>query len=59
MEKKLITYEDVQSNKEIKIYISQADKVLAAMGYTEHSFGHVKKVAELAQSILSTLADSI
>ena len=31
MEKKLITYEDVQSNKEIKIYISQADKVLAAM----------------------------
>ncbi len=58
MEKRLVSYEDVQSNKEIKIYISQADKVLAAMGYTEHSFGHVKKTAELASSILSTLGYS-
>lgn len=58
MEKKLITYEDVTSNNEIRIYISQADKVLAAMGYTEHSFGHVKKVAELAQTILATLGYS-
>ena len=58
MGKRVITYEDVTSNNEIRIYISQADKVLAAMGYTEHSFGHVKKVAELAQTILATLGYS-
>lgn len=51
----LITFEDVKSNRSIKCYIAQADKALAAMGYTEHSFAHVMKAADMAEKILKTL----
>lgn len=51
----MITYEDVKNNESIKCYIAQADKALAAMGYTEHSFAHVIKTADTAEKILSTL----
>lgn len=50
-----ITFEDVQNNESIKCYIAQADKALAAMGYTEHSFAHVLKTADAAEKILKTL----
>lgn len=56
--KKVITYDIVRENETIKAYISQADKVLAAMGFTEHSFGHVVKTAETAAMILKTLGYS-
>ena len=39
----------------IKSYIEAADKSLLALGYTEHSFAHVTKVAEDAAYILTTL----
>jgi len=51
----MITYEDVKNNENIKCYIAQAAKALAAMGYTEHSFAHVIKAAETAEEILKTL----
>ena len=34
----LVTYEDIRNDESIKTYIDEADKVLLAMGYTEHSF---------------------
>lgn len=50
-----ISFEDVKNNESIKCYINQADKSLAALGFTEHSFAHVGKVAFEAEKILRTL----
>lgn len=50
-----ITYDDLKQNEAIKTYIKKADESLIALGYTEHSFAHVTKVAELAGNILLTL----
>ena len=47
-----ITYQDVKNNEAIKTYIQKADESLIALGYTEHSFAHVTKVAETAADIL-------
>lgn len=54
----MITYNDIKKNKEIQTYITSADQSLIALGYTEHSFPHVGKVAEDAGYILSTLGFS-
>ncbi len=51
----MITYEQIKNNENIRTYIAKADQSLAAMGYTDHSFGHVTKVAETAGYILETL----
>ena len=51
----MITYEDIKQNKTINTYITEADKTLLAMGYTEHSFAHVSKVANDAAYILTKL----
>lgn len=51
----MITFEELKQNPEIRTYISVADRSLAALGYTEHSFAHVTKVAETAGYILKTL----
>ena len=53
-----ITYQDLKSNEAISTYIKKADESLIALGYTEHSFAHVTKVAELASEILLTLGYS-
>lgn len=50
-----MTFEEVKKNSAIKTYIRQADKSLAALGYTEHSFAHVSIVADSVKYILSTL----
>lgn len=50
-----VTYQDVINDEAVKTYIQKADETLIALGYTEHSFPHVKKVAELAAEILLTL----
>lgn len=50
-----MTYEQVTKNAAIQTYISQADATLAVLGYTEHSFAHVKRVAETVGYILQTL----
>lgn len=54
----MLTYEDIKNNETIKIYIRKADESLIALGYTEHSFAHVAKVAEAAGEILSKLGYS-
>ena len=51
----MVTYEKIKSDPAVRAYISAADESLKALGYTEHSFGHVVKVAELAGEILRTL----
>lgn len=51
-----MTYETIRADETIKTYISRADESLAALGYTEHSFAHVTKVADTARYILETLA---
>lgn len=54
----MITFEDIKRNHAIQIYIEEADKSLKALGYTEHSFAHVTRVADTAQYILNTLGYS-
>lgn len=51
----MLTYDEITKNESIKTYIIRADESLAALGFTEHSFAHVKHVAETAGYILSTL----
>lgn len=53
-----ITYADVVKDETVKTYIKKADETLIALGYTEHSFAHVTKVAKLASEILLTLGYS-
>ena len=51
----MVTYQDVFKNHEIKTYIEIADKSLEALGFTEHSFSHVVRCANVANTILSSL----
>lgn len=50
-----MTYEEIRKDKAVRTYIMQADASLAALGYTEHSFAHVGRVAEMTGYILATL----
>ena len=54
----LVTYEQIKQNDAIRTYIKKADEALCAIGYTEHAFAHVTRVAENAASILKTLGFS-
>ena len=54
----MVTYESVKNDKSIRAYISAADDSLRALGFTEHSFAHVIKVAEDAAYVLSELGYS-
>ena len=51
----MITYNEIKKNESINTYIQKADESLRALGYTEHSFAHVTKVAQSAGYILETL----
>ncbi|MBO5298906.1 MAG: HD domain-containing protein [Clostridia bacterium] len=51
----MLTYEEIVKNESIKTYIRKADESLVALGYTEHSFSHVTRVANTASNILTTL----
>ena len=50
-----MTYEQITKNEAVRTYIMQADASLAALGYTEHSFAHVGRVAQMTGYILDTL----
>ena len=54
----MITYNEIKKNESINTYIQKADESLRALGYTEHSFAHVTKVAQSAGYILETLGYS-
>lgn len=50
-----MTYDEIRNDHAVKVYISQADATLDALGFTEHSFPHVMKVAQTAGTILEVL----
>ena len=50
-----MTYEQIKQDPAIQTYIVQADASLDALGYTEHSFPHVCRVAEIAGNLLETM----
>ncbi len=52
----MITFQDIKNSKEIRTYITKADDALIELGYTEHSFAHVGKVANHAYEILKQLS---
>lgn len=54
----MITYKEIKENNEIRTYIEMADKSLGALGFTEHSFAHVTRSAEVAGKILSDMGFS-
>ena len=54
----MLTFHDIKNNESVNTYIREADASLLALGFTEHSFAHVTKVAETASYILTTLGYS-
>ena len=50
-----MTYEEIRKDEAIRVYITQADASLSALGFTEHSFAHVGRVADMAGYLLQTL----
>lgn len=54
----MLTYEDIKKNEAVNTYIKRADESLITLGYTEHSFAHVTRVAENAAYVLRTLGYS-
>ncbi len=51
----MVTYDALRRDAAINTYITRADESLSALGFTEHSFPHVCRVAELAGAALRTL----
>ena len=51
----MISFDEIRKDPDIQAYIVKADESLRALGYTEHSFRHVLRVAENARYILETL----
>lgn len=50
-----VSFDMVKHDGAIREYIKAADESLVTLGYTEHSFAHVTKVAECAADILTEL----
>lgn len=54
----MLTYETIKNDAAIREYIRRADESLIALGYTEHSFAHVGRVAAGVEYILTSLGYS-
>lgn len=52
----IVTYEEITKNEAVRSYIRKADESLLALGFTEHSFAHVTKVATTTEYILRELS---
>mgnify|MGYP001413436870 CR=1 FL=1 len=51
----MITVNDIINSEEVKTFLSIAETQMRVLGYTEHSFRHVKLVSDTAGKILQTL----
>ena len=51
----MVTYDGIRHDFAVNTYIEEADRALGALGYTEHSFAHVTRVAETAGRLLEQL----
>ena len=54
----MITINEIRKNKEVLCYITEADKVLKEMGFTEHSLPHVETCVSVVTKILTGLSYS-
>ena len=50
-----MTYEQVKKDHAVQVYITQADASMEALGFTEHSFPHVTRVADMAGDLLKNM----
>src|SRR5262249_45383266 len=50
-----ITLGDIQSDPQLSMFIASADRVMDAMGYTEHGFRHANLVGNIAYQVLHRL----
>lgn len=53
-----MTYEQLRQDASIRALIQQADQSLVTLGFTEHSFAHVGRVADTAGYILREMGYS-
>ena len=53
-----MTYEQLKKDPSVRAFIDCADRSLLALGFTEHSFAHVGRVADTVRYILETLGYS-
>lgn len=53
-----VRFERIKNDEAIREYIKAADRSLLALGYTEHSFAHVTRVAQVAAELLLELGYS-
>jgi len=53
-----ITFKEIKNNEEIRTYIQMGDNLLGVLGFTEHAFVHVGRIAENAAHILLELGFS-
>ncbi len=51
----MVTFDLIKNDSAVREYITAADRSLAALGYTEHSFAHVGFVSARAAEILEQL----
>jgi metal-dependent HD superfamily phosphatase/phosphodiesterase len=50
-----LTLEDIQQDEVISAYISQADRVMDGLGFTEHGFRHANLSARIAYNVMKRL----
>jgi metal-dependent HD superfamily phosphatase/phosphodiesterase len=50
-----ITLAEVKEDPELSVFIASADRVMDAMGFTEHGFRHANLVARISYQVLSRL----
>ena len=50
-----ITFEQVQNDPRVRVYVRKADEALAQIGYTEHGERHVGLVSHIAFNVLKRL----
>ncbi|MGZ8567489.1 MAG: HD domain-containing protein [Actinomycetota bacterium] len=53
-----VSLDDVRENEELSLYITSADRVMDAMGFTEHGFRHANLVGRIAYQVLHRLGFS-
>ena len=54
-EQDMVSFNDIKNNADVNEYIKAADASLSALGFTDHSFGHVGIVADRASELLCAL----
>jgi len=50
-----ISLQDVQEDEDLSLFITSADRVMDAMGFTEHGFRHANLVAKISYQVLHRL----